>query len=150
MSQCISCTKLRFMVDGSQAPSIKSTGIELKLQPRIRLDSHHTRYIKAPVCSESSSMLSRQLRHHIIRSECCLRSKRLFSSTTPLAAPASDSLLRLQSLESPAEHSEARTWLNDFQVDDIPKGAWEAGYSRSSGPGGQVSPPEEDDGLRLG
>ena len=144
MSRCISFATLRLMVDESQAPSMRSTGINMKLQPGTRLDSHHTCNIKAPVCSESSSMLSRQLRHHIIRFECCLPSKRLFSSTTPLAAPASDSLLRLQSLASPAEHSEARTWLDDFQVDDIPKEAWEAGYSRSSGPGGQVSPPYEE------
>ena len=136
------------MVDGSQAPSIRSTGIELKLQPGIRLDSHHTRNIKGPVCSESSSMLALQLRPHIVRSEYHLQWRRLFSSTTPFAAPASDSLLRLQSLESPAEHSEARTWLDDFQVDDIPKEAWEAGYSRSSGPGGQVSLPQIDDVVR--
>jgi hypothetical protein len=88
-------------------------------------------------------MLLFQLRHRIVRFEHCLPIRRFLSSTTPLAAPASEHLLRLQSLESPADHAEARTWLNDFQVDDIPKESWEAGYSRSSGPGGQVSPSQE-------
>jgi peptidyl-tRNA hydrolase ICT1 len=47
--------------------------------------------------------------------------------------------LRLQSLQSDTDHSVARNWLDGFRVDDIPKDAWEAGYSRSSGPGGQAS-----------
>jgi hypothetical protein len=63
-----------------------------------------------------------------------------FSSTGTLAAPVPEALLRLQSLQTESDHSAARTWLDDFQVEDIPKEAWEAGYSRSSGPGGQVSP----------
>jgi hypothetical protein len=88
-------------------------------------------------------MLSSQLRRWIVLSKHGLPIRRFLSITTPLAAPASESLLRLQSLETPADHSEARTWLNDFEVDDIPKEAWEAGYSRSSGPGGQVSPSQE-------
>ena len=64
---------------------------------------------------------------------------RHLASSTSTRAPASDSLLRLQFLESDADHSSARNWLDGFGVDDIPKDAWEAGYSRSSGPGGQVS-----------
>lgn len=36
-----------------------------------------------------------------------------------------------------AEHKEARTWLTTFNVDSIPKSAFEVTFSRSSGPGGQ-------------
>ena len=64
---------------------------------------------------------------------------RSLSSSFICAAPSSDSLLRLATLQTPEDHSEARSWLDNFQVNHIPKEAWEAGYSRSSGPGGQVS-----------
>ena len=46
-------------------------------------------------------------------------------------------------LTSPAErndeqdHREARTWLEEFNADAIPKHICEVTFSRSSGPGGQ-------------
>ena len=64
---------------------------------------------------------------------------RSLSNTLVAAAPVSESLLLLFTLQTPEDHSEARSWLDNFQVNHIPKEAWEAGYSRSSGPGGQVS-----------
>lgn len=63
---------------------------------------------------------------------------RTLTSTPTNRAKAPESLLRLESLKSESDHALARTWLDGFGVDDIPKEAWEASYSRSSGPGGQV------------
>ena len=67
-------------------------------------------------------------------------SKRNFTSSCTAKGRAPDSLLRLKSLVSENDHSLARTWLEGFGPEDIPKEAWSASYSRSSGPGGQVSP----------
>lgn len=63
-----------------------------------------------------------------------------FTSTIFTWGRAPDSLLGLRSLNTESEHSLARAWLEEFGVGDIPKEAWSAGYTRSSGPGGQVSP----------
>ena len=66
--------------------------------------------------------------------------KRNFTSTSTAKGRAPESLLRLKSLVTENDHSLARTWLEGFGPEDIPKEAWSASYSRSSGPGGQVSP----------
>ena len=71
---------------------------------------------------------------------CRVRSIRVFSSSFVWRARAPDSLLRLVALESEADHSLARDWIEEFKEGDIPKDTWVASYSRSSGPGGQVSP----------
>lgn len=41
-------------------------------------------------------------------------------------------------LETAAQNAEARSWIEKFKAREIPKGAVEFTYSRSSGPGGQV------------
>jgi peptidyl-tRNA hydrolase ICT1 len=64
---------------------------------------------------------------------------RCLSSTPATCAAAGTELLRLQSLDTPADHKAAREWVDGFGVGDIPKEALAVSYSRSSGPGGQVS-----------
>jgi len=65
----------------------------------------------------------------------CTRS---FTTIPRRLAPASPALLAIPSLDHESDHALARAWLDGFKEGDIPKTAWEAGYSRSSGPGGQV------------
>jgi hypothetical protein len=69
-----------------------------------------------------------------------------YFSTIPISLnrtrnPGWEKVSRIHSLDSEEDHASARTWLDGFKESDIPKEAWEAGYSRSSGPGGQVSTP---------
>ena len=45
----------------------------------------------------------------------------------------------LKTLESPEDNVRARSWLEDFKSRAIPKEFVELSYSRSSGPGGQVT-----------
>lgn len=69
-----------------------------------------------------------------------IRRRRGFSTTTiSHAAAAAAAAPRLAALKTESDHAAARRWLDDFTLGDIPKHAYEVGYSRSSGPGGQVS-----------
>jgi hypothetical protein len=80
-----------------------------------------------------------------IRSLCQLQATssrvqlRTFSVAAARLANAPKTLLQLPDLVKPDDHQLAENWINGFQQDDIPKDAWETSYSRSSGPGGQVS-----------
>ena len=76
------------------------------------------------------SRTSFQLKGHNARS---------FFSGLPRLARAPPELLLLKSLEGENDHKLARVWLADFDRNDIPKTSYEVTYSRSSGPGGQVS-----------
>lgn len=66
-------------------------------------------------------------------------SLRKLSTTSSCLASPTKALLGLGTLETPEQHKLAKEWVDNFRRDDIPKDAWEATYSRSSGPGGQVS-----------
>lgn len=44
----------------------------------------------------------------------------------------------LPALENAEQNAEARTWLERFRSQAIPKNSVDFTYSRSSGPGGQV------------
>ncbi|KAK8869477.1 hypothetical protein IAR55_000042 [Kwoniella newhampshirensis] len=61
-----------------------------------------------------------------------------------------DDLKHLHHLSSTKDHALARTWLDGFKVDDIPKESLEITRSRSSGPGGQhVNKTESKVTIRL-
>lgn len=64
---------------------------------------------------------------------------RSYTLTAPRLASPPKQLLDLPSLSDETHHALARTWLDGFTLDDIPKNSYEVTYSRSSGPGGQVS-----------
>lgn len=64
-------------------------------------------------------------------------SSRLLHSFTPghlSSAPV------FASLENSVQTAEARDWLSAFRAQSIPRNLVELSFSRSSGPGGQVSP----------
>ena len=65
--------------------------------------------------------------------------RRPFSSSSCWSGPAPVSLLELKELDSDADHRLAEGWAHGFRVQDIPKGAYDVTYARSSGAGGQVS-----------
>lgn len=68
-----------------------------------------------------------------------------FSTSSFRFARAPKDLVDLFSMSNESHHALARTWLDSFTIEDIPKDAYEVSYSRSSGPGGQVSrlPPSQ-------
>ncbi|WWC60712.1 uncharacterized protein I303_103288 [Kwoniella dejecticola CBS 10117] len=65
------------------------------------------------------------------------KSLRYFSATPCLPGKAPSQLLITPSLSKESDHISARQWIDDFEVDDIPKDSYEISRSRSSGPGGQ-------------
>jgi hypothetical protein len=46
---------------------------------------------------------------------------------------------RIAALVTPEDTAEARSWMSKFKEETIPRGSVELTFSRSSGPGGQVS-----------
>ncbi|ORY22581.1 hypothetical protein BCR39DRAFT_601052 [Naematelia encephala] len=62
---------------------------------------------------------------------------RKLPSTNELWSRPPPELAELRTLESEKDHALARAWVEGFELGDVPKGACEVGYSRSSGPGGQ-------------
>lgn len=46
---------------------------------------------------------------------------------------------RIAELVTPEDTAEARSWVSKFKEETIPRGSVELTFSRSSGPGGQVS-----------
>jgi hypothetical protein len=65
---------------------------------------------------------------------------------------SSNTALNLDRLTSDQDHREAARWLENFKQDGsdrIPRTAYEIQMSRSSGPGGQVSPLRRGTGYRV-
>ncbi|KAI0635864.1 RF-1 domain-containing protein [Trametes polyzona] len=58
--------------------------------------------------------------------------RRSFSTTHGLPPPPPFPVI-----EDPSQDAQARKWLEEFSLREIPKGAVDFSYSRSSGPGGQ-------------
>ncbi|KAI9637759.1 RF-1 domain-containing protein [Dioszegia hungarica] len=86
------------------------------------------------ICSTGSSTGSVSCSQTIVRWD---HDRRRISSSTVSAAPTPSSLRDLSILTTEAHNTVAREWVNGFKEGDIPKEALEAGFARSSGPGGQ-------------
>ncbi|WWC69080.1 uncharacterized protein I206_103016 [Kwoniella pini CBS 10737] len=90
-----------------------------------------------------SLTLTRSFRHK------ALTIKQFTTSLNRFAKPPT-TLLSLSSLVEESNHIQAREWVNNFKVNDIPKESYEISRSRSSGPGGQhVNKTESKVTLRL-
>ena len=46
----------------------------------------------------------------------------------------------IERLDAPSDHDAARKWIAHFRMRAVPRSAVKLAFSRSSGPGGQVSP----------
>lgn len=73
-----------------------------------------------------------------------LEGRRAFSLSCRSNARPSTKLLTIPALSQASEHQEAKAWLDGFTSSDIPKSGYEVSWSRSSGPGGQVSYNDND------
>lgn len=65
---------------------------------------------------------------------------RCFTATTARlgkASKVSRELAALRSLSTDDDHRHARTWVDSFTLEDVPKEELDVSYARSSGPGGQ-------------
>lgn len=65
---------------------------------------------------------------------------RCFTSTAARlgkASKVSKELASLRSLSTDDDHRHARTWIDSFTLEDVPKEELDVSYARSSGPGGQ-------------
>lgn len=67
----------------------------------------------------------------------CLRNG--FATSTGVFSPALKNPPRLENLITTQDASEAREWVAQFKAQQVPKNLVELSFSRSSGPGGQVS-----------
>lgn len=56
---------------------------------------------------------------------------------------------RIAALVTPEDTAEARSWVSKFKEETVPRGSVELTFSRSSGPGGQVSPYLPDHGNSI-
>lgn len=53
------------------------------------------------------------------------------------ASKVSKELASLRTLSTDDDHKSARTWVDGFTLEDVPKEELDISYARSSGPGGQ-------------